>query len=99
MEGALDTDVFHNIVCLANAGGVDEAEGDTINDGCVSDNVTCSAMHIAHYSLFLMKETVEKCTLANVGRSDDGYRYSLLDGIAGLEGVGEGSDAALNLFG
>ena len=30
LEGALDTDVFHNIVCLANAGGVDEAEGDTI---------------------------------------------------------------------
>ena len=56
-------------------------------------------MNVAHDCLLLVEQTVEQGALAHIRLAYDGYGYSLLQGIAGLEGVGEGGNLVIDFFG
>ena len=56
-------------------------------------------MNVAHDCLLLVEQTVEQGALAHIRLAYDGYGYSLLQGIAGFEGVGEGGNLVIDFFG
>lgn len=59
LVGALDADVLDNVIGCADAGCVDKAELDAIDDGGVLDEVTGGAMHIAHDGFLFVQQVVE----------------------------------------
>ena len=99
MIGTLDADAFHYVGGLADAGSVDEAEGDAAQVDGVFDDVACGAVDVAHDGSLFAKEGVEEGGLAHIGLADDGHGNAVLDGIAYTEGVGEARDGALDVGG
>ncbi|MEN2556140.1 hypothetical protein AAER60_07370, partial [Acinetobacter baumannii] len=76
-----------------------KAEGDSVDEGGVFDYISGGSVNVAHDCLLLVEQTVEQGALAHIRLAYDGYGYSLLQGIAGFEGVGEGGNLVIDFFG
>ena len=95
--GALDADALDDVGGVADAGGVDEAEGDATEVDGVFDDVAGGAVDVAHDGSLFAYEGVEEGGLAHVGLADDGYGHAVLDGIAYVERMGQAGDDTLDL--
>lgn len=82
----------------AHAGGVDEAEGESAEGDGVFDDVACGAADVADDGAFFAEQGVEEGGFAHVGLADDGDGEAVFDGVAGLEGVGEGTGFVFGFF-
>ena len=98
-NGTLDTKVLDGIVGMADAGGIDEAEGDVAQLDGVFDGVTRSALYVADDGAFFAKQSIEQGALAYVRGSDDGYGDAVLEGVTSLEGLGKTGDMFVNVLG
>lgn len=94
--GTLNADLLNDIVGGAQTGCIDKTEGDAVDVDGVLNDVTGSAMDIAHNGFFLSHKAVEKCALAYIGFADDGHGNALLDGLTGAEGGGKRGYAVVN---
>ena len=82
---ALDAEGLDAVVAVAEAGGVDEAEGDAVESQCLLDGVTRGARNIGDDGTVVAQQGVEKRRLAGIGTADDGHGDAPLEGIAHLE--------------
>ena len=97
--GTLNANLLDDIVGGAQTGCIYKTEGDAVDVDGVLNNVTGSAMDIAHNGFFLSHKAVEKCALAYIGFADDCHRNTLLDGLTGAEGGGKRGDAVVDSVG
>lgn len=99
LEGTLDAHALDGVVGLADAGGVDEAEGDALQHDGVFDDVAGGAMDVGDEGAVFLDEAVEQGRFAGVGLADDGGGDAVFDGVAEAERVGEALDDALDFAG
>ena len=99
LEGALDAHALDGVVGLADAGGVDEAEGDALQHDGVFDDVAGGAVDVGDEGAVFLDEAVEQGRFAGVGLADDGGGDAVFDGVAEAERVGEALDDALDFAG
>ena len=83
---------------MADAGGVDEAEGDAAELNGVFDGIAGGALYVADNGALLAEQGVEQGAFAYVGRSDDGYVDAVLEGVARMKGVGKTGDVGIGFL-
>ena len=98
-DAAFDAHLLDGVGSVSDASCVDEAEGDVVQGDGVFDDVAGGALDVAHNGAVVAQEGVEQGALAYVWCSDDGDGYTILDGVAELEGVGEPADFLIDVFG
>ena len=59
LKSAVDADFLNLVGCLADAGGVDEAEGDAVDVDGVFDGVARGAVNVADDGTVVSQKTVE----------------------------------------
>ena len=82
---------------MSDAGRVDEAEGDAMDEHRVLHRITRGAVDVADDSFVLMEQLVEQRALAHIGLADDGHGYAFFQCVARHEGMGEGRDTVIDM--
>ena len=96
--GTLDAEILYLVIGVADAGGVDKAEGDAAKLDGVFDGIAGGALYVGDDGSFFTEKGVEQGALAYVRCSDDGYGDAILQGVASLEGVGQMGDVSVYLM-
>ena len=94
--GALDSDLFHSVLRLANASGVDEAESNTADIDGVFNRVASGAVDVGNNRTIVVEESIEKSGFAYVGFAYDGDRNTIFNRIARSEGVDQFCDGMID---
>ena len=99
LEAPLDAQALDGVGGLADAGRVDEAEGDAAQVQGVLDDVARGAVDVAHDGAFLAHQGVEQGGLARVRLAHDGHGDAVLQGVAHAERVRQAGDNLLHAGG
>lgn len=99
LEAPLDAQALDGVGGLADAGRVDEAEGDAAQAQGVLDDVACGAVDVAHDGAFFVQQGIEQGGLACVRFAHDGHGDAVLQGVAHAECVGQAGDDLLHTGG
>ena len=79
---ALDAELFDLFEGVAEAGGVDEFEGDAVEGDALSDEVAGGAGDGGHDGAVAFDEPIEEGAFAGVGTADDGHGESVMNDAA-----------------
>ena len=74
---------------MTDASGVDETEGDTAQLDAVFNGIASGALNVADDGTLFTNESVEQRALTYVGRSNDGNRYAVFQGVTGMKRVSQ----------
>ena len=92
LTGALDAELLDFFEGVAEAGGVDEFEGDAVEGDALGDEVAGGARDGGDDGAVALDEAVEEGAFAGVGAADDGKGESVVDDAAASERCFEGGD-------
>ena len=84
---------------MTDAGSVDEAEGDAMDEHGVFHGVARGAVDVADDGLLLVQQLVEERTLADVGLSNNGHGDAFFECVTHLERTCECRHPIINLTG
>src|SRR6185312_962095 len=94
LAAALDAESLHEFAGFANAGCIDDANGNAFEFDGFRDHVARGAGDVGHDGAILLNETIEEAALAYIGLSDDGEGETVVYEISVAEaphqGVGPG---------
>ena len=99
LVGALYAYILNNIICIADASCIDEAELYAIDDSGILDEISCRTMYVAHNSLLLMQQMIEERALTHIGVANDSHGNAILKSIAHLKGTGKRKEALMDVIG
>ena len=92
LTGALDAELFDFFEGVAEAGGVDEFEGDAVEGDALGDEVAGGAGDGGDDCAIALDEAIEERAFAGVGAPDDGHGKSVMNDAAPSEGGFEGGE-------
>ena len=72
-EAPLNAKGFDGVCGVPDAGGVDEAESDSVQVYRVFYYIACGAVDVAHDGTLFTHQGIEQGGFARIGLSDDGY--------------------------
>ena len=96
--GALDADAFDVVEAFAEAGGVDEAEGDAVDLDDFFDGVAGGSGGGADDGAFEAEEAVEEAAFADVGFANDDGAGAVSEDAALFRGIEQGAGAGEELI-
>lgn len=96
--GTLNAELLDTVVGVSDAGRVDEAEGDAMDEHRVLHRITRGAVDVADDSFVFVEQLIEQCAFAHIGLADDGHGNALFQRVSRQERVGEGRDAVIDML-
>ena len=90
--GALDAGVFEEIIGGADAGGIDEADGDAAEVDDFLEGVAGGAGEMAYDGALVTEEAVEEAGFAGIGLAEDYGAKALAEDLALVGGAEEAGD-------
>ena len=95
--GALDADAFDVVEAFAEAGGIDEAEGDAVDLDDFFDGVASGAGGGADDGAFEAEEAVEEAAFADIGFANDDGAGAVAEDATLFGGIEQGAGAGEEL--
>ena len=85
LVGAFDPQRFDGVCRMADAGSIDETEGDPVDVDRIFDHVACGTVNIGNNRFLLVQKQVQQGGLSGISFTDDRHRNTILNRIAQLE--------------
>ena len=98
-DRTFNAQLFDGVGGVANAGSVNEAEGNTVEVDGVFDGIAGGALDVGYDGTLFTQQGIEQGGLAHVWSSDYGYGDAILKGVARIEAMGEMVDVGFDGLG